>query len=105
VIGGKAIKKGEGIIAATQSGNRDEDVFPNPDVFDMKRARGKEEALGYGWGEHRCVAEWLARAELEIAYRTLFTRIPTLRLAVPLDELELKTDAQIFGLHRLPVTW
>ena len=68
VIGGKLIKKGEGIIAATQSGNRDEEVFPNPDVFDMKRARGKEEALGYGWGEHRCVAEWLARAELEIVF-------------------------------------
>jgi fungal nitric oxide reductase len=68
VIGGKAIKKGEGIIAATQSGNRDEDVFPNPDVFDMKRTRGKEEALGYGWGDHRCVAEWLARAELEIVF-------------------------------------
>jgi fungal nitric oxide reductase len=68
VIGGKAIKKGEGIIAATQSGNRDEDVFLDPDVFDMKRARGKEEALGYGWGEHRCVAEWLARAELEIVF-------------------------------------
>lgn len=68
VIGGKAIKKGEGIIAATQSGNRDEDVFPNPDVFDMRRVRGKEEALGYGWGEHRCVAEWLARAELEIVF-------------------------------------
>lgn len=59
VIGGKTIRRGEGIIAATQSGNRDEDVFPNPDVFDMKRARGKEEALGYGWGPHRCVAEWL----------------------------------------------
>ena len=68
VIGGKLIKQGEGIIAATQSGNRDEEVFPNPDVFDMKRARGKEEALGYGWGEHRCVAEWLARAELEIVF-------------------------------------
>lgn len=68
VISGKSIKKGEGIIAATQSGNRDEDVFPNPDVFDMRRERGKEEALGYGWGEHRCVAEWLARAELEIVF-------------------------------------
>jgi nitric oxide reductase len=68
VIGGKAVKKGEGIIAATQSGNRDEEVFPDPDVFDMKRKRGEEEALGYGWGEHRCVAEWLARAELEIVF-------------------------------------
>ena len=68
VIGGKSVKKGEGIIAATQSGNRDEEVFPNPDVFDMRRVRGKEEALGYGWGEHRCVAEWLARAEMEIVF-------------------------------------
>lgn len=68
VIGGKLIKAGEGIIAATQSGNRDEEVFPNPDIFDMRRPRGEEEALGYGWGEHRCVAEWLARAELEIVF-------------------------------------
>jgi len=67
VIGAKTIKAGEGVIAATQSGNRDEDVFLNPDVFDMKRKRGSEEGLGYRWGEYRCVAEWLARAELEIA--------------------------------------
>jgi hypothetical protein len=29
--------------------NRDKDVFPNPDVFGMRRERGKEEALGYRW--------------------------------------------------------
>jgi nitric oxide reductase len=68
VLGGKTIKSGEGIIAATQSGNRDEDIFPNSDLFDMRRERGNEEALGYGWGPHRCIAEWLARAELEIAF-------------------------------------
>ena len=70
-LGGKTIKAGDGIIAATQSGNRDEDVFPDPDIFDMERKRGKEEALGYGWGQHRCIAEWLARAELEIAFGEL----------------------------------
>ena len=79
VIGGKEIKKGEGIIAATQSGNRDEDVFPNPDVFDMKRERGTEEALGYGWGQHRCVAEWLARAELEIVFGESLFKLLTKR--------------------------
>lgn len=71
VYGGKTIRAGEGMIAATQSGNRDEEVFERPDVFDMQRKRGKEEALGYGWGEHRCVAEGLARAELEIAFGEL----------------------------------
>lgn len=69
VYGGKLIRAGEGIIAATQSGNRDEEVFgPTANEFNMKRARGSEEALGYGWGAHRCVAEWLARAELEIVF-------------------------------------
>lgn len=69
LYGGKVIRAGEGIIAATQSGNRDEEVFgETADEFDMKRERGAEEALGYGWGPHRCVAEWLARAELEIVF-------------------------------------
>lgn len=62
------IKAGEGIICSNQSGNRDEDVFSNPDTFNMRRERGSEEALGYGWGAHRCIAEWLARAELEVVF-------------------------------------
>jgi len=67
-IGGKCIKAGEGIIASNQSANRDEDVFPNPDTFDMNRKRWDEEALGFGYGPHRCIAEWLARAELEVVF-------------------------------------
>lgn len=62
------IKAGEGIIASNQSANRDEEVFPDPDTFNMHRKRGTEEALGYGWGPHRCVAEYLARTELEIVF-------------------------------------
>lgn len=64
----KLIKAGEGIIAATQSGNRDEEVFLDPDTFDLHRRRGSEQALGYGYGAHRCIAELLARAELEIVF-------------------------------------
>jgi nitric oxide reductase len=71
VLGGKTIKQGEGIIAATMSGNRDEDIWEDADSFNFLREKGKAEALGYGWGEHRCVAEWLARAELEIVFGKL----------------------------------
>lgn len=76
-LAGHTIKAGEGIIAATQSASRDEDVFPDPDTFDILRFVNKEKggrgedwykAMGYGWGEHRCVAEPLARAELEIVF-------------------------------------
>lgn len=72
MLGGQLIKAGEGIIAATQSGNRDEDVFPDPDRFDMHRKRGEEQALGYGYGQHRCVAEGLARVELEVVFCEYF---------------------------------
>ncbi len=34
----------------------------------MYRKQGSEKALGYGYGRHRCVAEWLARAELEVVF-------------------------------------
>jgi nitric oxide reductase len=67
-LGGKVIRAGEGVICSNMSANRDEDVFPDPDVFDMYRKRGPEQALGFGYGAHECVAEWLARAELEIVF-------------------------------------
>jgi hypothetical protein len=38
-------------------------------------------------------------------FDTLFRRIPSLRLASPVDELPFKDDASIYGLHRLQVTW
>ncbi|KAJ3952410.1 hypothetical protein N0V92_011157 [Colletotrichum tropicale] len=68
VLGGQAVKAGEGIIAANASGNRDEDVFPDPDVFNMHRTPDPNHALGFGFGPHRCVAEPLARAEMEVVF-------------------------------------
>jgi cytochrome P450 len=54
---------------------------------------------------HQCLGQQLARIEMRIAYRTLFDRFPTLRLAVPAEEVPLRDDAVLFGVWRLPVTW
>lgn len=80
------IKAGEGIIAANASGNRDEEVFSDPNVFDMHRTPDPNHALGFGFGPHRCIAEPLARAEMELVFgkqdfldnfpRTLSSRRP-----------------------------
>lgn len=64
----QTIKAGEGIIAANASGNRDEEVFPDPDIFDMYRTPDPNHALGFGFGSHRCIAEALARAEMELVF-------------------------------------
>lgn len=66
-LAGTLIKAGEGVIASNMSGNRDEDVFPDPNTFDMMRVKGKQ-ALGFGFGAHECVAELLARAQMEIVF-------------------------------------
>jgi hypothetical protein len=43
--------------------------------------------------------------EQPIAIRTIFARIPTLRLAVPVEELPFKNDRALYGVHALPVSW
>jgi hypothetical protein len=40
-----------------------------------------------------------------IAFRTLFRRIPTLQLAVGIDEIPFKNDRLAYGVYELPVTW
>jgi cytochrome P450 len=102
-VAGVLIRRGEGIIAPVGSANRDPRAFPDPDILDIHRnAHGH---LSFGYGIHQCLGQNLARLELEIVYSTLFARIPGLRLAVPVDELPFKHDANVYGVHRLPVTW
>ncbi len=102
-IAGEWIKAGDGIIPLLPAANRDPEAFERPDSLDIQR-QGRHH-LGFGYGIHQCLGQNLARAELEIAYRTLFERIPTLRLAVPVEGLPFKYDSTIFGLHALPVLW
>lgn len=107
VLGGNTIRAGEGIIAATQAANRDEEIYPNPDKFDFHRteAQGKGKTLGFGWGQHRCIAEGLARAEMEIVFGTLFRKLPNLKLAIPFEEIKYSPPTRDVGITELPVTF
>ncbi|NUP40049.1 MAG: cytochrome P450 [Streptomyces sp.] len=102
-IGGQLIKAGEGIVPLGAAANHDENAFERADQFDPGRTARHHVAFGYG--VHQCLGQHLVRSEMGIAYRTLFERIPTLRLAVPPEELPFKDEGILFGLHELPVTW
>ncbi|KAH6623270.1 cytochrome P450 [Chaetomium tenue] len=104
-IGGKLIKAGQGIIASNQSANRDEEIFENPDTFNMHRKWPKEDPLGYGFGDHRCIAEHLAKAELRSAFTFLFKKAPGLKLDVPIKDIEYTPLQRDVGIVKLPVTW
>ena len=107
-IGGTTVRPDEGVIVSLLAANHDPAQFPDPDRLDPARpdqGRGVRRHVAFGYGPHQCLGQSLARAELDIVYRTLFTQLPGLRLAVPLDKLPVKDDGFVYGLYELPVTW
>lgn len=101
-LGDVTISGGDAIMPLCGSGNHDESVYSDPGTLDItRRARNH---LGFGHGPHQCLGQNLARAELEIAYGALLSRLPNLELAAPVEELEFK-DRPPFGLASVPVRW
>ena len=102
-IAGQQIRAGEGIIALLSSADRDESVYADADTLDITRKDSTP--LAFGHGIHSCIAKFLSRVELQVALLTLITRIPTLALAKPADELRFRDGAIVYSLRELPVTW
>ena len=102
-IGGQLISAGETVTVSLPAANRDPDRFEGGEVLDVTRVAAGH--LGFGHGIHQCLGQQLARIEMRIGYAALLRRFPTLRLAMPPEEVPLRTDMAIYGVYRLPVTW
>ncbi|MBE1582044.1 cytochrome P450 [Nonomuraea angiospora] len=102
-IGGQVIRAGEGMIMANDIANRDPAIFPDPDELDIRRDARRH--VAFGFGVHQCLGQPLARMELQVAYSTLYRRVPSLRLAAELEQIPFKHDGQVYGVYELPVTW
>ncbi|WP_030420423.1 cytochrome P450 [Streptomyces sp. NRRL F-5065] len=102
-VEGRTIRAGDGVVFAASVINRDESVYPEPDTLDWHRSTRHH--VAFGFGIHQCLGQNLARAELEIALRTLFARLPGLRLAAPAEEIPFKPGDTIQGMLELPVAW
>jgi cytochrome P450 len=102
-LGGETIGAGSTVVVSLLAANRDPARFEDPDALDIHRkARGH---LSFGHGIHQCLGQQLARIEMRAGFDGLLRRFPTLALAVPADEVRLRTDMNIYGVHALPVTW
>jgi cytochrome P450 len=102
-LDGHVIRAGDGVIVPTDVGNRDETMFADPDELDVHRDARRH--VAFGFGVHQCLGQPLARVELQIVYGTLYRRIPTLRLATPIEQIRFKHDGLVYGVYELPVTW
>lgn len=102
-VDGQLIRKGEHVVVSIPMANRDEARYADPDRFDITRE--PTAALAFGYGLHHCVAAPMARMELQIAFPALLRRFPTLRLAVPLEEVPVRKSNATHGVDALPVAW
>ncbi|MEO6090001.1 MAG: cytochrome P450 [Umezawaea sp.] len=102
-LGEETLRAGEWLVTSLAAGNRDTSAFPDADRLDVHRKASAH--LAFGYGAHQCLGQQLARVELQQVFSTLFTRIPTLRLAIPFEDLRFKDNSLVYGVRSLPVTW
>lgn len=102
-IRGVRIREGDPVYVSYLAANRDPDVFPDPDRIDV--SRNPNPHVSFGFGPHYCVGGMLARLEIELLVDALADRMPTLRLAVPPEEVPFRKGALIRSAEALPVAW
>ncbi|MFK4166591.1 cytochrome P450 [Paenibacillus lautus] len=100
VLRGQELKQGQFVYIWMASANHDEDVFDQPDVFNIHRNPNPH--LGLGSGIHYCMGSQLARMESRIALQTLLDRYPEYRRDRSV-ELARMDSTMMFALKELPV--
>ncbi len=95
------MRAGDKVVMLYGSANRDEEVFENPDHFDVGRTPNPHMAFG-GGGPHLCLGMHVARIEIDAMFRQILTRMPDLR---PVGERHLMASNFIAGVHSMPVQW
>jgi len=102
-VDGVQIHTGDLVLLDNGAANHDGTVFADPDRFDVTRHSAAH--LTFGHGPRYCIGAPLARIELRAVFGQLVPRFPTMRLAVPVEELTIRQDTLTRGLTALPVTW
>jgi cytochrome P450 len=102
-LGGQRIERGDLVLVSSIAANRDSSAFAEPEEFDPSRSPNTH--LSFGHGAHFCIGASLARTELKVVFSSLFARFPGLRLAVPVEELDVRADRMTGGVTGVPVRW
>jgi cytochrome P450 family 142 subfamily A polypeptide 1 len=97
---GQEIKQGDQLMLFYPSANRDEDVFDEPQRFDIRRQPNAH--IAFGFGSHFCLGASLARLECRVMFEELLTRLPDIRLAAD-GELPRRGSNFVSGLETMPV--
>lgn len=102
-LNGQQIHRGDIVLIVLGSANRDETQFTDADELDIARSLNRH--VAFGQGIHVCLGAPLARLEGDIAFTTLLSRLPHLRLDVPRESITWRGGFNLRGLTSLPVAF
>ncbi|MEV0200412.1 cytochrome P450 [Nonomuraea sp. NPDC050691] len=102
-VSGTRLPRGTTVICSMAAANRDESAFEA--AADMDLTRSPNPHLAFGAGAHSCLGQALARTELQVVLEVLLRRLPTLELAVPVEDLRRVEGLAVGGLRTAPVRW
>ena len=100
-LSGTNIAAGDKVVFFHASANRDEDIFADPDTFDIGRDPNPHIAFG-GGGPHFCLGANLARMEIRVMFEHLLDRMPDIHQDGDVQRLQSQF---INGVKHLPVAF
>ncbi|MEY2945651.1 MAG: Cytochrome [Actinomycetota bacterium] len=102
-IGGMQIPAGSNVLLVMGSANRDENVFAQPDAFDIGRENARSH-LAFGYGIHYCLGNMLAKLQTRVALEEITKNVPSLRLK-PGSQISFGENLSFRVPTAVPVEW
>ncbi|HKY16315.1 MAG TPA: cytochrome P450 [Microthrixaceae bacterium] len=99
-LGGHQLEVGDRMLLMYSSANRDETVFDDPDVYDVRRRHNHH--VAFGFGTHFCLGASLARLEIRVMFEELLRRLPDMRLVEGQPPARVP-GAFVRGIESVPV--
>ncbi|BBX20077.1 steroid C27-monooxygenase [Mycolicibacterium duvalii] len=100
-LGGVKIKKGERVVMSYRSANFDEEVFENPNQFDIMRNPNPHVGFG-GTGAHYCIGANLAKMTINLIFNAVADHMPDLK---PIGEPERLKSGWLNGIKHWQVDY
>ncbi len=104
-LGGQPVLAGDRLLLLYQAGNRDPEVFHEPDRFDITRDDARLHLAFGANGRHFCLGAQLARLELRVLFEEVLDRWPDVALAEPGGPRPERSGNFVLGIEELPVTF
>ena len=98
-VNGQTIAKDEKVVMWYGAGNRDPEIFPDPDRFDLTRENVSKH-IAFGHGVHKCLGSRVAQMQLRTAYEHIFDRFPNIEFT---GDIKYGPNALVHAISKLKV--